>query len=255
MKEERLLLDSIAERVGHITELWQADEMLKRKTRLIRMLNNCNQVLLKPQDEDGILREVCRICVEDGKYHRAWVGYIKDGTEKDVRPVAKFGFEDGLLESLKITRDETQDGQGPAGTAIRTQKPCIVNDLQNDPQFAGLDFDDAALIALPLRIGGKVSGVFMLFSTIPGSFEPEEVGVLKEMVNDLSLGIETLRVRTEQLRLEEKLIQSDHKYRLIADNLTDVIWVMDVETLTFTFISPSIEKFRGFTLKRGCARP
>ncbi len=33
LKEERLLLDSIAERVGHITELWQADEMLKRKTR------------------------------------------------------------------------------------------------------------------------------------------------------------------------------------------------------------------------------
>ena len=42
------------------------------------------------------------------------------------------------------------------------------------------------------------------------------------------------------------LSEKEQHYRLLADNVTDVIWTMDIERL-FTYISPSISLFRGFS--------
>ena len=44
-----------------------------------------------------------------------------------------------------------------------------------------------------------------------------------------------------------KLIESEHKYRILAENVSDTIWIMDLKTLKFDYISPSVEKNRGFT--------
>ena len=45
---------------------------------------------------------------------------------------------------------------------------------------------------------------------------------------------------------EEKLKESEEKYRRIADNVTDVVWVTDLE-MTPTYISPSVKRVFGIT--------
>lgn len=44
-------------------------------------------------------------------------------------------------------------------------------------------------------------------------------------------------------------------YRLLAENVTDVIWLMDVETRRLRYVSPSVERQRGFTVDEVMARP
>ncbi|MBI5586307.1 MAG: PAS domain S-box protein [Deltaproteobacteria bacterium] len=41
--------------------------------------------------------------------------------------------------------------------------------------------------------------------------------------------------------------ESEEKYRLLAENATDIIWTLDLESLRFTYISPSALAIRGFT--------
>ncbi len=55
--------------------------------------------------------------------------------------------------------------------------------------------------------------------------------------------------------IESKLLlaASEEKYRLLADTMADVIWVFNVNTQRFIYISPSIENLRGFTVKEAMA--
>ncbi|MFA6363490.1 PAS domain S-box protein [Methanoregula sp.] len=59
---------------------------------------------------------------------------------------------------------------------------------------------------------------------------------------------------TEQKKAEEILRKSEENYRLIADNTTDTIWIFDMD-FRLRYISPSIEKMRGFTVEEAMALP
>lgn len=45
---------------------------------------------------------------------------------------------------------------------------------------------------------------------------------------------------------EEKIKESEAKYRLLADHSTDVIWLLDIKSSKFTYISPSVYKLLGY---------
>jgi PAS domain S-box-containing protein len=48
-------------------------------------------------------------------------------------------------------------------------------------------------------------------------------------------------------KLKEKIEELEEKHRVVAENLIDAIWVLDVETLKFEYITRSIEKISGYT--------
>ena len=53
-----------------------------------------------------------------------------------------------------------------------------------------------------------------------------------------------LRQRREA---EKQLKDSEKNYRLLAENVTDVIWILNLSTLNFDYVSPSIERIQGYT--------
>jgi len=53
---------------------------------------------------------------------------------------------------------------------------------------------------------------------------------------------------TVQRRLDKELRDSLTKYQLLADNVSDVIWVFDLNG-HFTYISPSVRRLRGYSIE------
>lgn len=79
-------------------------------------------------------------------------------------------------------------------------------------------------------------------------------GMQKMAEKELAISIE-LRDEHEKLMLEIKerskavtaLRKSEKQYRLLAENVTDIIWVLSLETMKFSYVSPSVLRVRGFT--------
>ncbi|MCU0578931.1 MAG: PAS domain S-box protein, partial [Desulfobacterota bacterium] len=60
---------------------------------------------------------------------------------------------------------------------------------------------------------------------------------------------------TENKKAAQALQRSERLYRLIAENVTDVVWALDLETRRFRYVSPSVKRLRGYTPEEVMAQP
>ncbi len=198
--------------IRDVTIRQKAEAELRRANRALRMLTNCNEALIRATEEQQLLEELCRIVVEVGGYRLAWVGMAGSGDHKPVHPVAKAGSDEAYLATAGITWADEPRGRGPTGTAIRTGRPVVVKstDEAGPVTFreAAEAFGYAASVALPLHVEGNVIGALTVYSMELDSFHPDEVRILNELAEDLSFGIQVLRLRAAQTAAEDALRQS-----------------------------------------------
>lgn len=98
-------------------------------------------------------------------------------------------------------------------------------------------FHSFALI--PLRVGEEIVGLLQFNDRRPNRFTPESIRFFEGL--GASIGIALSRRQNE-----EALRESEKRYRLLAENTTDVIWTASLDG-RFTYVSPSIAAETGFT--------
>lgn len=77
---------------------------------------------------------------------------------------------------------------------------------------------------------------------------------VRELASSLQKSNQELELaRIKQDDYLRKLEVSESRYRLLAENISDVIWTMRLADMRFTYASPSVEKFSGFTPQEAIA--
>ena len=199
-----------------------------RINRALKMVNACNRILFREKDEQRLLGEVCRVIVEIGGYHLAWIGFAQQDEEKTILPVAHCGYEDGDLTTLKITWADTERGRGPTGTAVRTGNPVICKNILPNSTFTAWR-DDAirrgyrSSIAVPLKAGDEIMGALNIYAEITDAFDDEEVELLNKLGNEIVYGTMVLRTGLEKEKSIKALHLSEEKYSKVFRASPDAI--------------------------------
>lgn len=215
-----------------ITERRKREETLHRLNRMLMALSNSNHAILHADNESAYLKEICRIIREDCGHAMVWIGFAENDEGKSVRPVAYDGFDEGYLETLKITWADTERGRGPTGTAIRTGKPVGCSNMLADPQFHPWRKEAkkrgyASSVCLPLISGDRAFGALTIYSSEPDSFQEEEIKLLSELATDLAYGITTMRLRTAHAQAEETSLRAKEYWERTFDAVPDMIAIID----------------------------
>jgi PAS domain S-box-containing protein len=194
--------------VRDVTARKAAEDRIRKLNRVHRTISEVNQLLVRATDEESLLKDVCRILDSHGGYALAWVGRADRETMRVV-PVASAGDEVGYLERIEVRWDDTPEGRGPLGTAIREGHPAIVTNTQVDPVVAPwrtfmLERGFGSLAALPIRRGGAVTAGLVVFAAEKGFVDAEEIVLLEELVGNLSFALDAFddRERTHESDLE-----------------------------------------------------
>jgi diguanylate cyclase (GGDEF)-like protein/PAS domain S-box-containing protein len=195
---------NISERKQRLAELAQTN-------RALQMLTRCNEALIKAEDEQSLLDQICRLAVEIGGYEAAWVGYARDDPARSIEPVAHAGAwrESADLGAIGVSwSGNVPEGRGPAGRAIRSGLPVVAEDVTKDPTFApwltlAQKYGYRGVICLPLPNKDRVFGVLALLSLEVRRVSDEEIELLQELAANLAFGIGHVRSQQRRRRIEE----------------------------------------------------
>jgi PAS domain S-box len=109
------------------------------------------------------------------------------------------------------------------------------------PEFQGVCYERVADI-----MENRFSRFELAYLKKDGISIPVEMGVRVIEYNNISALLCNVRDISERKYAEKVLRESEHKFRLLAENANDVIWTLSKEG-KFTYTSPSVFKLRGYT--------
>ena len=198
-----------------VTERLRTERELARMGRAQRLLSACNETLVRATSETALLQAICQIAVDIGGYRMGWVGFALDDERKSIQPVAHAGYNQNYLENLQLSWSADDPyGRGPAGMAVRSGKPVIVQDIRTEGDFAdwtermlGHGFHGVICLPLQHRDQDRAFGLLYLYAPDILQISPEEAALLQELASDLAFGITSLRAHKAQQRLQASVLK------------------------------------------------
>ena len=211
-----------------------------RQKAIDDMLSEINQKILQGVPLHEVLTEICQKVAEAFQLEVVWLGRKEPGGAISI--LAAAGTATNYFEQLKtkgVRWDDTPQGRGPAGSAIRfgqTQTYKV-----NDPRFrswSGIAPENnlQSILAVPLVIRSEIYGVFSLYSSNPVLFDsPELSSQLNSIGKRICIALEAA-MDQQQVRLLSSALEAAGNGVIITDPQGKIQWA-----------NPAFSKLCGYT--------
>jgi diguanylate cyclase (GGDEF)-like protein/PAS domain S-box-containing protein len=187
-------------------------------TRALQILSAVHRILVNATDENALIADLCSSLVAQGAIRLAWVGFIEPGSGAHLRPVAAAGRTE-FLDEGDAAAAAIEFLDGVIGEVVRTGTARVVNDVRREPELSRWwDLSESAGLlsacSFPLRIGDRTVGALTIHSDEVGFFGDDEVGLFRELADELAYGIGRLRDAARLEKNERLLRDSEERFRL-----------------------------------------
>jgi signal transduction histidine kinase len=191
---------------------------MERALRLERALREIDRSIIEQADLGQTMQLVCQAAIDVG-FRLCWVGLKEpDGS---VRGVAAAGAEPGYLSSVCVRWDDSPEGRGPPGSAIRAGAPYVCERIADDPQFepwraaaVARAFGSSASCPL-LSADREALGALNAYRTEAGPFSEELLRALETLAGQCTIAILSAR-RQQALRDAERQLAAAQRMEAVG---------------------------------------
>jgi PAS domain S-box-containing protein len=224
------------------------DEMNSRHSNAL-LIQEVGQTVSGLLDIDQINRAVLKIIKKHTHYDFGSI-LLANEQKNRLQRTAEFVSRGDELNFFK-SNDYDLTHQGTDGVlteCFNSQKPFLVNDvaeIENDPverYSAHLDLNDIkSFICVPITYKKESLGILAV-----GSLRSKKTLTQSDMSLLMGVASHTATSIINALSFN-RIKENEERYRLLANSVTDVIWTLDIDSLKFSYVSPSVERMQGFT--------
>jgi len=244
----------------------QSAEQIKHLARLYGVLSRTNEAATNIRDRTALLTEACQIAVKEGGFQMVWAGLggSAPGALDVVAHCSNVG--DPSLPPV-VPGDILPRGAPPTGITIAEGRYYVIADIREDRQLA--DYKDQLMAsgfrssaAFPLRIGERVIGAMTFHAREPRFFDEEEVQLLLELTDNLSIALELMEREqdiTELRQMGDALRSANNKLNLLNniirhDTLNTVAGLLGLEDMALDItqdaeVTDLLTLIKGSTMK------
>jgi len=225
--------------------LVKENEVIAEMGKIISSTLNVEEVYERFAEEVRKLIPFDRIMValnnpEEGIATVAYVsGFGIEGRKVgDIYPLLHSGSEQVILTRAGfLVQPETEEElEGQFSTLISTFR-------------SGL----RSIMTVPLISGNQVIGALHFRSKKSKAYTDRDLRLAERIGDQIAGAIANAQLFTERNRAEEGLRESERRYRLLAENVSDVIWTMNMN-FKYTYLSPSVQRLRGYSVEEAMAQ-
>jgi len=222
---------------------------LERFKRLYAVLSQVNQAIVWTKSRDELLNKVCRVIVGGGGFRMVWIGWNDPATHL-MKPVAVWGDDAGYLDAIRIYTDDRPEGHGPSGTAFRSGRSAVFNDMLESAALG--PWRDAirkqgfrACGAFPIRENDEVKGILNVYSDETDFFQDKEVALLEEAARDISFALDNLAREQERITAEGMATTERRFSETMIESMPGILYFYDADG-TFLRWSRNFEMVSGY---------
>jgi GAF domain-containing protein len=230
------LLEKMAENVSFALDNFERERARKRVASMFAALTATNEAILRSKCVDEMFDMVCHAAVDQGKLLGAAIFVDQPGSSWLKLAAHTSAFPE-VTEKLRFSSDPAiPEGQGMGGTAYRTGKPCISDDVPNDPrsqpwlplvQASGL----TACGVFPLFAGaGPVGVIYFFLGSGNGQLDQEASKLMGRISENISFGLEVFAREADRRRAGEQKERLTRMYVALARPMRQSSGQRHVET-------------------------
>jgi PAS domain S-box-containing protein len=204
---------------------------IERLNLILRTIRDVGRLLIREKNRERLIKGICRTLVEKRGYYNAWIGLFN--VDKTIDLIADSGME-SQFKTLKKNIEKNQFTR------------CIEHTLFSEVVFSANDpvkectdcllsknYSHRGALAVRLTYEEKNYG-FMVVS-IPKELasDENEKNIVKEISNDIALGLYRLDLEEKRKLAEQDLKQSRIRFKTLIENSLNCISIIQNHEIVY----------------------
>ena len=213
------------------------------------LIQEVGKAISTVMDTDKVIRRVLKLIEKHLNFDRGMI-MIADDENNVLRFRSGYGYsedEEGLLEDIKFKIDDRESVEALV-KSFKSKKPFVANSpseiKKNFSKKNGKKFTDKmgieSFTCVPIVYKEEPLGLLCVENVrLKRELAQSEINFLQGIASQTAMSI-------VNARSFKRIQENEEQYRLLAENATDIIWVIDMLKKKFTYISPALKKLLGY---------